>query len=117
MSAFPIPPGGVKAHALHLVHDKGARRVLRTVRIVVAVYPDGAQELLFGGDDLAHQRSLAAAAGNVSPDIDGVLLIRVDRSEHADLIAQYLVREKKLTTEKIELMRDGTPPHRRGGAS
>lgn len=103
---FHVPPGGVKPHALHLVHDKNARRVLRSVRIVVAVYPNGDQEVLFGGDDLAHQLSLAGAD---SRSVEGVLLIRCDRSEHADLIAQHLVREKNLTQEKIDLMRSGTP--------
>jgi hypothetical protein len=106
---FGIPADGVRPHAIDLEHSSRARRGLRDARIVVAVYPDGTQELLFGGDDLTHQIALLGPLhdGDVAK-VDGLLLIRVDRSDHADLIALHLCRQKPHTRAQVSQMIEGT---------
>lgn len=103
---FVIPAGVVLPHALNLEHSSRARRALRNARVVVAVYPNGVQELLHGGDDLTHQLALAGEIDGAA--VEGAMLIRVDRSDHADLIVLHLCRQKPQTPAQYQQMIDGT---------
>ncbi|HEX5107620.1 MAG TPA: hypothetical protein VFV95_04205, partial [Vicinamibacterales bacterium] len=54
---FEVPPRFIE-HARALGHSRQLRKLLRMAPMVVALWPDGTQELLFGGDYLTHQKAL-----------------------------------------------------------
>ena len=97
---FNVPPGRIK-HARALGHSKQLRKLLRMAPMIVALWPDGTQELLFGGDYLTHQKALGHT------QFRG-LFLRVANEEEISYLVAVIVREKNCTNEQWELMEAGT---------
>lgn len=101
-------PKGRIPHADELRFDKGLRQRLRQAVVVVVIWPNETQELLWGGDYLTHLYALGEPIGF------GGLFLRVSTEAQCQFVAEAIVALKRPTREQVQLMIDGTVSHPKG---
>lgn len=101
-------PKGRIPHADELRFDKGLRQRLRQAAVVIVIWPNETQELLFGGDYLTHLHALGEKL------VLGCVHFRVSTEAQCCLVVDAMVQLKRLTREQVQLMIDGTASYPKG---